>query len=587
MKSTALKVDSKILTLQELFEQAGVQDKVPRIGGITIHPEIVPMDHQLGDLNNAMVYGRWGFLSDPGTGKSFPAQAFALFNAAYGWRSILLMPPVLLPQFRRSLYRTFQGSEERFSLHILNQPAYPIKLTKKRVQRVRRAMAAGEDPGIPEKLANLVEVMGDTKDIPFTQEEIAYIRASPRTARHLAMEIGCQQGAVSNLRRKTFKEDLFALWAKDGSWPDLLLMSYQTFLAVNKRVEPYYRCMIADEAHMSLCHPSSMTYKKVRRFIDSKGEGESAFVPMTGTPIPNVPTDAYGIISLVYPEGYSSLKEFESFHVDKVRQTSRDGKRQWDIVTGYKNLEMLNVNLFARASRSTKEQVLSLDRPQIIEKEVVLGDEHYALYRKLVRERVLEVNGETISAVQAQSLRQKALQIVTNPDPFSDRPIQENSVRDMLLELLEEVGCLHHEKVVIYAIYNKSIEAMSKWMEQYRPAIVYGKTNSAENVERFKTDPSCRVMIAHYKSGGVGIDGLQNFCRYVICAEPTSVPGEFTQATERVYRKGQKKVVTFFVLSVLGTGWPKQVASMRRKASLEKQVTLEKSSLLAELLGED
>jgi SNF2 family DNA or RNA helicase len=92
-------------------------------------------------------------------------------------------------------------------------------------------------------------------------------------------------------------------------------------------------------------------------------------------------------------------------------------------------------------------------------------------------------------------------------------------------------------------------------------------------------------MIAHYRSGGVGLN-LQDVCRYVICAEPTSVPGEFTQATERVYRKGQTKVVSFYLMKVLGTGWPKQVALMRGKMKLSRQVTMDKSALLAELLGE-
>jgi SNF2 family DNA or RNA helicase len=203
-----------------------------------------------------------------------------------------------------------------------------------------------------------------------------------------------------------------------------------------------------------------------------------------------------------------------------------------------------------------------------------------------VRDRVLEVDGEVISAIQAQSLRQKAARMVLCPEQFTDKTIKENAVRDSLTELLDELGAAHQEKVLIFGIYNKSIEAMGEWFRELNPALVYGKSDSKKNVKKFLHDDTCRLMIAHYKSGGVGLN-LQDVCRYVVCVEPTSVPGDFLQAVERVYRKGQKRHVTFYIFRVKGTVWPKMVDNMRGKMKITMNVQMDQSAMLSELLGED
>jgi SNF2 family DNA or RNA helicase len=581
--NTQLARQEDFMTLQDLYRRAGAGEDVPRIDGITIHPDIVPMPHQLGDLNNALREGKWGLFSSPGVGKTFPAQAWAVFYAAYGVRVVLLMPPVLIPQFKNSLLTTFQGVENAFSLHTLTEPPYPVRLTKKKVQDARRAIHLGEKVDLPPDLLDYIVNVPGTFDVAFRQHEIDQIRASSAKADDLAKQLGCSVGAIQQIRRTRCREDLFAEWKQASTWPDLLMMSYQMFFRVNKVLQPHYGAMVADEAHNYLCHPGSTTFMKVRNFV-LRDKEDIGFVPMTGTPDPNLPSDLYGLIKLINPKAYGSYADFENLHVEKVRTQNRT--RNWEIILDYKNLDTLRINLFAHASRVTKEQVFTLDKPQVIEVDVELGKEHLNLYRKLVRERVLEVNGEMISAVQAQSLRQKALQIITNPDPFSNHPIKENSVRDMLAELLVDLDCLRKEKVVIYGIYNNSIEAMAEWFKEYNPALVYGRSDTVKNVEKFLKDDTCRLMLAHYKSGGVGLN-LQDVCRYVICAEPTSVPGEFIQATERVYRKGQKKVVSFYILKVLRTGWPKQVEAMKGKLALSRQISMDKSALLRELLGDE
>jgi SNF2 family DNA or RNA helicase len=263
---------------------------------------------------------------------------------------------------------------------------------------------------------------------------------------------------------------------------------------------------------------------------------------------------------------------------------TQDG-RHFTVINDYLNLDMMSRALYAKASRVTKDQVLKLDKPNIIEEEVQLSKQHLELYRKLIKERVLSTGSEYFTASEAQTLRQTALKIVLNPDAYTDAKIKDNQIKEWLTEKLDSLGCEHLEKVVVFAQFNQSVEKLSQWFKHLNPALVYGKSKTQENVQKFLTDDSCRLMIAHPKSGGVGVDQLQTLCRYVIFVEPTSVPGEFTQALDRLHRRGQQHAVVCYILRVARTTWPKRVDEMRRKMKLLRDVTMDKTALLDELLG--
>lgn len=573
------------MTLNDLLRDAGVNDDYGFAKEILIHPDRIPEPHQVKNLNRLLVHMYWGLFDEPGTMKTLPAQAWALYLMGHGQRVLAVMPPVVLDQFVEALHYTFIGSEV-FPVHILDQGPYPVRVSKKRVQDVKAALFQNQSVAdVPAEMLKVIDNMPVAAPIPFTDYEIDRVRKTKGeiTAKAMAAEMGCSANAIATLRGQDCREDLYARWKANDSWPSMLLMSYQMFHRVAHEVQDAYRVLIADEAH-ALCHPSSGTWKKVRRMLRSNG-GNTAFVPMTGTPMPNVVTDSYGLIKLLNPKAYGSYADFESVHCDFVNVEDNNGK-QFRILTGYRNLDMMRINLFAKASRVTKEQVFTMEKPSIFERDIHLSKEHQAVYRRLVRDRVLEVNEEVVSAIQAQSLRQKAARMVVCPEPFTDKVIKVNAVRDSLAELLDELGAAHQEKVLIFGIYNQSIEAMAEWFKELNPALVYGKSNSKKNVKKFLNDDSCRLMIAHYKSGGVGLN-LQDVCRYVICVEPTSVPGDFLQAVERVYRKGQKRHVTFYIFRVLATVWPKMVDSMRGKMQLTKNVQMDKSEMLSELLGEN
>ena len=388
---------------------------------------------------------------------------------------------------------------------------------------------------------------------------------------------------------------LFKQW-RAGEWPDMIAMSYQQFAKLprgkkNKEGDTIppnpddfiagvlkkagYTYIIADEAH-ALKSSSSQQHRAVKHLAEDGG-----LLMATGTPTPNTLMDAYGMISLITPDKYASKKTFERLHC--IYTTSGNG---WSTLLGFQNKAVLSTHLYSSARRVTKEQVLSLDKPQVIEIPINLDPVHYRLYKKLIKERILEIEeGEIITALTQQALRMKSLQIITTPDFFTNKTIK-NEVLAGTAAIMDSIG-MYDNKVLVFANFQRSVEMLANSFREggLNPAVVYGGPgNNALEVEKFLTDDTCRVMVANPESGGAGLN-LQSVCSNVIFVEPTSVPGRFTQAANRVHRPGQTKVVTIYILKALGTVAPNMTKKMLNKEGDTKLVMRDKESMLDELMG--
>lgn len=496
---------SDVITLQEFYRRAGVEDAEELRFAAYISLSKVPWDHQVSGLNLALADERFGLYDDPGCGKTLPAQAWLLYYAHWGNKCVVIMPPTLLDQFHESLVGDYQGLQDWFSWHLLDEP--------------------------PKKRAKL-----------------------------------------------------YAQWDKEG-WPSILMMSYQMFLKVHRDLMKRKYCVIlADEAH-ALKNVSSKIHEAVYRTVGGARRGNGALLQLTGTPNVNTLMDTYGMTHTLDNTIYGTKKNFEQLHCVYVKR----GKFL-DLV-GFKNKDLLHKNLYKHARRVIKEDVFDLHEPIITEVPVKLHPQHKTLYEKLVKERMLEVDGELIDALTAQSLRQKCLRIVSCPEQFidSDKAIN-NTLLDTADTLLDSIAVKVQEKCIIFCFFRDTVEMLADYYSNLNPAVIYGKVQGRQRREtqrkKFLHDDTCRVLIANVESAGVGLN-LQDVCRYVMFYEPHSVPGKFQQAVERVYRAGQKKVVSVWVLKAVGTTSVKITRDMLRKAGDIVEVNHDRTSIFKELMGED
>lgn len=379
-------------------------------------------------------------------------------------------------------------------------------------------------------------------------------------------------------------------WAEDEqSRPQVVMLSRDIFKSAWKDLYLMgFTHVHFDESHLGLQSEDSQIAKAIRAFIHQNDSNR--LVLSTGTPLPNHIKNAYATVNFLLPEVYKTRAKFESAHC--VYSTfyipGKFGQpRAIQAIDSYKNLDILSQNLYSRSVHASKREVLNLAAPNIQIVECDLKPAHRRLYNKVLAERMLELEDEVIDARSAQKLRQVALQLITVPEEFADNfKTKDSSVYETVAALVDSVNP-DQEKLVIFANYTRSVEALAEHFAPLKPAKVYGPNGPDKNaleVERFREQASCRLLIANPAAGGVGFK-LGDVTQTVIFAEPVSSPGAFDQALSRTMLYGQTEPVVCYIVKVNHTISPLAIDQMLAKAADIEQVIRTKKSLLEALMG--
>jgi SNF2 family DNA or RNA helicase len=116
-------------TLKQFFEEAQVPNIPEWFGEVVLRhrkiKDFKPRWEQILDLNMMFAYPnlRSALFSEQATGKTLPAQAFAIYQAAIGNKAVCLMPRTLLIQFETNLFFTFEGVHK----HLRCETYYGLK----------------------------------------------------------------------------------------------------------------------------------------------------------------------------------------------------------------------------------------------------------------------------------------------------------------------------------------------------------------------------------------------------------------------------------------------------------------------------
>ena len=477
----------------------------------------VPRQYQIEALRFSLRRVRSGDYSDPGLGKSLPAQALALLRAAAGNKTVVLTPPRLNLQF-------FEAMQDDYAGHPLSAEIYGGGLDERQALTDRY-----ESEGWPDILV------------------MAY-----RTFTGPGKE---RKRAVRKVADK-------------GGRP----VNWRTFLARG------YTMLIVDEA-ICIKSAQSQIHKACQGFV-GRVEASNGLLLMSGQPLENTVEDLYGFLALLSPLQYGSFRQFERRHC------VLDPKSPFRKVLYYDNLDELHKNLYATGRRVAKADVLDLPPVTYADVPVVLSKPHKALYEKLVEEMLLELpDGTMLDFTQAGKLYQATQRVLFSPESVTGSAVKDNAMLETLDEL---VGTLEGRKVMIGVWYQETVELLMRRLQAHNPVALYGGNTPAQTEaakRRFIGDPACTVAITNFRSGGVGVDGLQTVCSHAVMAELIAVPGLFQQWVSRLDRSGQKEPVTVYLLVPKGTVAVKIRQSLLRKDETANTVIHDKKQLLKILLG--
>ncbi|WP_083295305.1 DEAD/DEAH box helicase [Curtobacterium sp. BH-2-1-1] len=120
-------------------------------------------------------------------------------------------------------------------------------------------------------------------------------------------------------------------------------------------------------------------------------------------------------------------------------------------------------------------------------------------------------------------------------------------------------------KVLVWSAFVRNIRLLQQLLAEYNPAIVHGgvptregaqsgEQNRDDELERFRFDDSCSVLLANPAAAGEGIS-LHHWCHYAIYLDRTFNAGQFLQSQDRIHRLGLASSTTtnFTVLVSKGT----------------------------------
>jgi SNF2 family DNA or RNA helicase len=543
-----------------------------------------PRRHQLIELYKALENDRWGDFSDPGTGKTVPAQALALARCLTGNKVVIIQPPKLIEQFKQSLQQTFPGHP--FTVDTFNE-----ELNHRQVK-----VDQWEEAGWPDILLTTYRSF------------VGHVEPTYRKRRLKEQEFEAKKQGNMEGWRNRFADLLQASLA--SGYEGLSILAVSCLFAFSKeaersKTEPRkvsldgeqvnwktfkdrgYTMLIVDEAQNAKGHTSQI-HQAIKQFV----EPDNGLLLMTGTPIHNTPEDAFGMLNLIAPCIYCSAKQFEYEHC--IKQPMRVG---FDPITGrdkivqktigYKDLAKLHRNLYLRARRVTKAEVLDLPPILVSDLPVALSREHHSLYRKMVEEQMLEFeDGSLLDFTTQQRLYQSLQQVLVNPELIARTEIKHNTMLETLDTLLDSLG---GKKVVVGVWYQASVEKLMKRYAEFNPACLYGGvvgTKAEAMKQKFIHDPECRIIFTQYSSGGVGVDGFQHVCSHMAALELVSVPGLFDQWVSRLNRSGQKESVNIYIMSAVGTLSVQMRKNLLEKEETMNEVVMDKKKLLKTLLGE-
>ena len=300
---------------------------------------------------------------------------------------------------------------------------------------------------------------------------------------------------------------------------------------------------------------------------------------LTGTPVENHLGELWSIFEFLNPGmlSQSVLKDLVGADADSEK------------------LATISAALKPFIFRRTKEEVLK-DLPAKTELTLYceLDGEQLGLYNELrdhyrisLNERIEQV-GLKKSKIQVLEALLRLRQAACHPGLINEELTMEPSAKiDTLLQHLEEVLDEGH-KALVFSQFTSLLSILRQRLDPQGVEYEYldGRTRRRqEKVERFQTDPDCRLFLISLKAGGVGLN--LTAADYVFILDPWWNPAVEAQAVDRAHRIGQTRPVFAYRLIARGTVEEKIMELQGSKKQLADAILSADKSLISDLSADD
>lgn len=364
-----------------------------------------------------------------------------------------------------------------------------------------------------------------------------------------------------------------------------------------------FKIIAADESH----NLNNMTADQTKAVLALSKQATRRYL-MSGTPTLGDPRHLYPQMKFLSP---AIIPEDWLQFSDMFLIRSQWNKR---IVTGFKNIPILNERVNRVATRKTKEECLDLPPRSIIDVPVELTGAQKTLYNKLVEEMGADLkeffeNESVLSVQNAAVLLNKLAQVTSgfvidsqrkadicdtcehlvkcvdgNIQPYTSKCqvvqkappgalnlLSENPKLEVLEGLLDEILANDTSKVIIWGQYTAELDTIEELLTKKKLGFVKGgEGNIQQRIDKFNNDPKCRVYLSHVATG-IGIT-LNSAAYMIFYALPWSL-GHYLQAIDRNYRAGQTLKTIVYRLIAANTVDMFKAIALNEKKDLSAMLT--------------
>ncbi|MDB5296023.1 MAG: Superfamily helicase, family, partial [Phycisphaerales bacterium] len=303
---------------------------------------------------------------------------------------------------------------------------------------------------------------------------------------------------------------------------------------------------------------------------------------LSGTPVQNHLGELWSLFDFLNPGMMGSVGVFRDLSADAA---SRDATAR----------ELLSRSLRPFVLRRTKEQVAQ-DLPAKMEQTIIcelerdqrkLYDELRDHYRTSLLDRVAKegMNKAKIMVLEALlRLRQAAC----HPGLIDPKRAREPSAKlEALMDHIAEVVA-EGRKVLVFSQFTSLLAIVKLRVEALNMTYEYldGRTKDRQaRVNRFQTDPDCKLFLISLKAGGVGLN--LTAAEYVFLLDPWWNPAVEAQAIDRAHRIGQTRRVFAYRLIAKDTVEEKVIQLQQSKRELADAIINADNSLIRGLSRDD
>lgn len=326
---------------------------------------------------------------------------------------------------------------------------------------------------------------------------------------------------------------------------------YTLVTEIVKMAQKQQLSMIAiDEIHKNMS-PKSTQGKLVLKIKQMTGNAIE-WIPMTGTPIINEPTDVFTPLKLIGAHNIKSFYEWcKAFII-------YGGYGDYEVM-GYKNISVLKDMLQKNMLRRLKKDVLDL--PDKIHHTVYVENTpiQAKLYTSLQNE--LQSNADMIlSSMNPLAAFLRLRQVNGSPElvdqsiAVDSNYLSKNAKLSELLRLLEEIT-ERGEKVVVFSNWVEPLKTLYRFVAaKYKTTCFTGTMSEADRQKHkrvFINNPEYKVMLGTI--GALGVNHTLTVATNVIFYDEPWTPGDKIQAEDRCHRIGSKYPLNIYTLLTINT----------------------------------